>query len=217
MGDVAALIRTLGEERAAAVVGHDWGGNVAWHFAMEYPQMLERLAILNMPHPLEMERGLRRPQQIKKSYYIFLYQLPRVPELLVRGGDFAVVRRMWQKDGVPPEDIDRLVEALRVADGVTGPINYYRSAFRSALTMRAKPVRQIDHPVLVIWGERDAYLGKEMAVPNPRWVPHARVEFLPEATHWVQAVSPERVNALLLEFLREGRPYRGRSAASMVG
>jgi pimeloyl-ACP methyl ester carboxylesterase len=100
---------------------------------------------------------------------------------------------------------------------VTGPINYYRSAFRSALTMRAKPVRQIDHPVLVIWGERDAYLGKEMAVPNPRWVPHARVEFLPEATHWVQAVSPERVNALLLEFLREGRPYRGRSAASMVG
>jgi len=198
-------------------VGHDWGGNVAWHFAMDYPELFERLVILNMPHPLEMAKGLRTPQQLKKSHYIFWFQLPRIPEGLARAREFGVFRSAWQREGVEPEDIERLTRALEATGSLTGAINYYRSAFRSAALGRAKRVTRIEQPTLVIWGEQDAYLGKELAHPSAKWVPNARVETIPEASHWVQLAAPARVNELMLEFLREGRPYRMQSASSSMG
>ena len=203
-GDVDGLIRALGEE-SAHVVGHDWGAVVAWDFAMRFPKRLQRLAILNVPHPQVMLRALlRSPRQMRKSWYIFFFQLPMLPERFVRKDDYAMLRKSLGAGRlVPPapEDIEPYVDAARRADSLRGGIGYYRAIFRGGAALRAKPSR-IDAPVLVVWGERDLYLGKELATPPPKLVPNARVEFLPDASHWVQVDSPARVNALLVPFLR---------------
>ena len=201
-GDVAGLIRALGRTKAI-VVGHDWGAMVAWAFANEYPEMLERLAILNVPHPLAMMRGLRRPAQLKKSWYIFFFQLPVVPERLMARDDFAIIRKMFRADGFPDDDIDRYVEALRVPGVVPAALAYYRASMRRVLTGRVPKMRTIDQDVLVIWGDQDLALGRELAEPPKRFVPHARVVHIPDATHWVQNAAPERVNELLLDFVAQ--------------
>lgn len=203
--DVAGLIRGLGAERAI-VVGHDWGGAVAWTFAMRYPELLERLAILNVPHPARFLRALRTPRQLRKSWYMFFFQLPRLPEASVRRGNFAMFRATFRHDPVRPgafsdDDIERYIAALARPGALTAAINYYRALFRQNPRRMQASFRPIEAPVLVIWGMQDRYLGAELAEPDAQWAPHARVERLPDASHWVQVDRPERVNALLLEFL----------------
>ncbi|MBN9166279.1 MAG: alpha/beta fold hydrolase [Myxococcales bacterium] len=201
-GDIAGLIRALGRKKAI-VVGHDWGAVVAWAFANEYPEMLERLAILNVPHPLAMMRGLRRPAQLMKSWYMFFFQLPFVPERLIATGDFSMIRRTFRADGVPAEDIERYVAALRVPGAVRSALAYYRASIRRVLTGRVPRMHTIDKPVLIVWGDKDRFLGSEMAEPPKRFVPHARVVHIPEASHWVQNDAPAKVNELLLEFVAQ--------------
>lgn len=201
-GDVAGLIRALGREKAI-VVGHDWGGMVAWGFAQAFPSMLERLAILNVPHPLEMQKGLRTPQQLKKSWYMFFFQLPfGIPERMIAKDDFAYLRTLFGDDGFANEEIEKYVDAMRVPGAVTGAVNWYRAAIRRVLSASTPKTQRIDCPVLVIWGEKDRFLGKEMSVPPERWVPNQRVVHIPDATHWVQNAAIERVNELLLEHAR---------------
>jgi pimeloyl-ACP methyl ester carboxylesterase len=203
VNDVAALIRWAGAERAT-VVGHDWGANVAWHFAMRHPEMLDRLVILNVPHPSLMPRALTKPSQLLKSAYMFFFQLPWLPERAFRAGNVALMRKTLENDPVREgaftrDDIERYVVAAKQPGAVTGGMNYYRAAFRQPKG-QAQP-RAIAAPVLVIWGEQDRYIGKELADPPRHLVPNARVERLPDASHWVQNDRPERVNQLLLEFL----------------
>ncbi|XYI03850.1 alpha/beta fold hydrolase [Sorangium sp. So ce1128] len=206
--DVAALIQqAAGAERAAAVVGHDWGAGVAWAFAMRYPALLERLAILNGPHPARLLAGFRTARQLRKSWYMFFFQLPKLPELLAQRNDYALFRASVQEDprrpgAVTDEDLARYLEAWSRPGALTATINYYRALFRpSSLRDVGKPPR-IDTPVLVIWGEHDRYLGAELATPDPELVPNARVARIPDASHFVHYDRPERVNQLLLEFLR---------------
>jgi pimeloyl-ACP methyl ester carboxylesterase len=206
--DVERLIGTLGEERAV-VVGHDWGGMLAWATAMLHPERVERLAILNVPHPERLARALRIPRQYLKSSYAFFFQLPWLPERLLRAGDFASLRSVFRNDPVRPgtfgaQDIERYVGALSRPGALTATINYYRALARH--TPAGALRRRIGAPVLVVWGERDLFLVPELARPDPAWVPDARVERLPDASHWVQQDSPERVNALLLDFM--GSPQR---------
>jgi epoxide hydrolase 4 len=198
VADVAGLVRACGRERAH-VVGHDWGGAVAWEFAARRPELLGRLVILNVPHPRELLRGLRRPSQLRKSWYMGFFQLPRVPERLLAARDFAALRRVFGDR--PPAEIDKYVEAAKHTRALSGPINYYRAAMRDAARGRPPTYRPIVAPTLVIWGENDAFLGKEMARPDSRWVPNTRVEVLAGASHWVQLDAPERVNRLLVEHL----------------
>jgi len=202
--DVDGLIRALGEDKAH-VVGHDWGAVVAWEFAMRYPARLRKLAILNVPHPHVMVRALlRSPTQVAKSWYIFFFQLPHLPELFVQQNDYAFMRKSLATGRLvrpAPSEIDPYVEAAKRADSLQGGINYYRAMFRGLRSrLKTRPPR-IDAEVLVIWGERDAFLGRELATPPKKLVPNARVEFLPEASHWVQVDTPTRVNALLVPFL----------------
>jgi epoxide hydrolase 4 len=206
--DVDGLVRALGADRAH-VVGHDWGAVVAWEFAMRYPARLERLAILNVPHPQVMLRALMRsPAQLRKSWYIFFFQLPHVPELFIQQNDYASLRKSLAAGRLvrPARDeIDPYVDAARRAESLRGGVNYYRATFRSMRdNLRRRPA-PIDAEVLVIWGERDLFLGRELATPPPKLVPHARVEFLPEASHWVQVDAPGRVNDLLVPFLAAAR------------
>ncbi|MCA1827871.1 MAG: alpha/beta fold hydrolase [Myxococcales bacterium] len=190
VGDVASLIEALGRDRAD-VVGHDWGGYVAWYVAMWRPERVRRLAQLNIPHPQRVLRRLWTPRQLRKSWYIFFFQLPFFPERFMTD---EALRRLYRKIHTPDE-IEIIVQSVRDR---SPPIHYYRAALRHpSLRWRA-----IEAPVLVLWGERDRWLGKELAEPDPRWVPNARVERIAEAGHWVHAEAADRVNELLLAFLR---------------
>ena len=195
VADAAALIGALGRERAD-VVGHDWGGHIAWHLAMWNPARVRRLAVLNVPHPARMFRALRTLRQLRKSWYIFFFQLPFLPERFMSPRSIRVAfRHMTARKGAfDEEDVEANVQA---AGDRTAPINYYRAAGR----YRGPPLRPVEAETLLVWGEKDRWLGPDLAEPDPRWVPRARIERIPSASHWVQADAPERVNELLLSFL----------------
>jgi epoxide hydrolase 4 len=203
--DVVHLIRACGEERAA-VVGHDWGAAVAWIAAMHHPARVQKLAILNVPHPYRFLRGLRSLSQLRKSWYVFFFQIPWLPEVAVRANNFASLRAIFRNDPVrpgafSPQDIERYIEAISRPGALTAAMNYYRALFRQSPARVQGQMRRVEMPVLVIWGERDRYLGAELAEPDRNWVPNVHVERLQEGSHWVQLDQPEEVNALLLEFL----------------
>lgn len=206
-GDIERLVAWAGVERAA-VVGHDWGGAIAWQLAVQAPAVVERLGILNVPHPLSMARGLRTLRQVRKSWYIGAFQVPWMPEAVLHAGQFAVLRRILRDDptnpnAFTPEDVRRYVEVWSRPGGLTEPINYYRALRYANLRQLRNFERPIDIPTLVIWGERDRYLGSELAEPPREVVRNVRVERLPEASHWVHLDEPATINRLLIGFLRE--------------
>ena len=202
--DVRALIRERGAERAY-VAGHDWGGGVAWIAAMNHPEVVERLAILNVPHPRRMLQGLRTPRQLAKSWYFLFFQLPWLPELSARARGWWGWRKLFEKEARPgaytPSDIQRYVEAWSQPGAPTGMINYYRAVLRQSPRRAESRIRPVDAPTLVIWGQRDRHLGAEFAEPEHADVPNlAGVVRLPEASHWVHQDEPERVSELLVDF-----------------
>ena len=165
--------------------------------------MVERIAILNVPHPERMIAAFRTLKQLRKSWYMFFFQLPVVPERLLAANDFRALKRALSESprGFDDTDIQRYVESWSQPGALKGMLDYYRAALRQSPRSAIARMSPIDAPVLVIWGERDSVLGRELARPEPKWVTNARVEYLPEATHWVQHDAPQRVNELLLEFL----------------
>lgn len=202
-GDIAGLIRALGREKAI-VVGHDWGAVVAWMFAQEHQDMLERLSILNVPHPLTMQRALQRSaKQMMRSWYIFFFQIPKLPEMVIARNDYEFIRRTFGADKIPSEDIEKYVAALRKPGVTRSAVNYYRATMRRLFKGRIPKTHVIDRPVLVLWGDRDRFLGQELADPPIRFVPNQRVVHFPDASHWVQVDAADGVNQRLLEFFRE--------------
>jgi pimeloyl-ACP methyl ester carboxylesterase len=215
--DVAELVRRAGADRAH-IVGHDWGGLVAWRVAMSHPTVVDRLVVLNAPHPGAMLRGLFRNGQLKRSRYILFFQVPRLAERRFAAEDFAILRRYLRRDPVRPgafseEDVQRYVEALRQPGALTAALNYYRAAFRSAPLLLFQSHPRIVAPVLLIWGERDRYLGLHLIDGTQGWVDDLRVERIPEASHWVQADAPDRVNGLIVGHLGGGRLVPERAPA----
>jgi epoxide hydrolase 4 len=204
--DVERLIRTCGEG-TATVVGHDWGAIAAWIAAMRLPGRFERLAILNVPHPARSLDGLLSPMQLLRSSYMFFFQIPRLPEEVIRAGDFALLRSVFRSDPVQPEaftaeDIERYVGAIARPGVLTASLNYYRALLRNPRETRAL-LQRVEAPVLVIWGEKDRFLSRRLAEPPRLWVPNLiRVKRLPDASHWVAEDCPLEVNTLLLDFLR---------------
>jgi epoxide hydrolase 4 len=208
--DVADLIVALGAG-SAAVAGHDWGGGLAWLLAMQHPKRVERLVLLNAPHPVRFLKGLRSPRQLRRSWYILAFQLPWLPERLVAARDFQALRWIFRHQPTRPgaftaQDIDRYVVAAAQPGALRAAINYYRAAFRANPLAQAHGLRRVDIPTLIIWGDQDRSLGRELAEPDRAWVPDVRVERIAEASHWVQADDPERVNQLIVDFLE---PIRG--------
>ncbi len=202
-GDVRELIAERGGERAM-LVGHDWGAAVAWATAFTHPDVVDRLAILNVPHPRRLLAGLRTARQLRKSWYMFFFQLTWLPERLVSRNRWQFFRDLFEHDAragaFTSADIERYVEAWSRTGAATATINYYRAAFRRTPARAAARIQPIVAPTLVIWGERDRHLGAELAEPERRDVPNLeRVERL-DASHWVQHDEPETVNRLLIEF-----------------
>jgi pimeloyl-ACP methyl ester carboxylesterase len=207
--DVAGLIRAHGAAKAA-VIGHDWGANVAWMFAQEHPSMITRLGILNVPHPRRsIEDGMRSLSQLRKSWYFFFFQLPWLPEWWLSKNDFRTVRRFFEQDGVPGADAREYVAAARAAgDNLRAAVNYYRAFMRQVAWGRAPSWKRIETPTLIIWGEKDRYIDRSLSDPGPL-VPHRRLERIAHGSHWVQNDAPERVNELLVDFLGDLQPLRG--------
>jgi len=201
--DIRGLIQSLGAE-SACVAGHDFGGTVAWALAMAHPEVVERLAILNAAHPRKLNDGLKHPNQLRKLWYFFFFQPPGLPERVVRAGNWRFFRR-YQRDAQPPytaEETERYVESWSQPGAATAIINLYRAAVRQSKQAQAQ-LRPIAAPTLVIWGQRDRYLGPQLAEPSREDVPQLdRVERLDKASHWVHHDEAERVTQLLTDFFR---------------
>jgi epoxide hydrolase 4 len=201
VSDVAALIRDRGEAKAF-VVGHDWGAGVAWSFAMEHPEMVERLVVLNGPHPERLLHELRTsPVQWIRSWYMFFFQLPSLPEAVAQLDGYAFLLKPLREeptraDAFTRDDLARYVEAYARPGALTAMINWYRAILRG----KAIEVRRVDVDVLVLWGEKDPHLDREIATPSSELVPNARVVFVPGATHWIQHDAPTLVNERLISF-----------------
>jgi len=211
--DVAGLIKVLGRERAI-VVGHDWGGGVAWATAMMRPEIVERLIVMNCPHPQKMREHLRsNPRQLLRSWYIFLFQLPWLPEALFRAGDFALVRRTLQKGAVQKNafsaaDLEHFRAAFDRPYSITAAINYYRALMRGGFLRKSVGSdllgRKIEAPTMLIWGERDFALGKELTYEmEPLFSGPFQIKYIPDSGHWVQQEKPDLVNRYMVDFLAD--------------
>jgi pimeloyl-ACP methyl ester carboxylesterase len=211
---LAADIRDLIHERGAEtamLVGHDWGGTIAWTMAMHHPEVVERLAILNAAHPRKLSQGLHHPGQLRKSWYFFFFDLPELPETVVHANHWHFFRHFLgdARPAFTKEETDRYIEAWSQPGAATGMINYYRSSVRTSPKRAEAALRPIEAPTLVIWGERDRYLGPELAEPDHDDVPNLdRVERLPNASHWVHHDEAERVTQLLTEFFAAAPPAK---------
>ncbi|MCK9684433.1 alpha/beta fold hydrolase [Scleromatobacter humisilvae] len=202
--DIVALVRALGRERAQ-VVGHDWGGAVTWYLAEHHADVVERVAIIDVPHGGTFERYLRsHPSQMLKSWYMLFFQLPRLPEALLRANDFrrlahAIVATSLS-GAFTPEDLAIYRQAWAQPGALTGMLNWYR-----ALRLTSKLPRgtgRVAIPVRLMWGDRDHALEPAMAEASIARCDAGEVFHFPDATHWLPREEPERVTALLLEFLR---------------
>jgi epoxide hydrolase 4 len=209
--DIRALIHERGAE-SALLVGHDWGGSVAWLTAMKYPEVVDRLAVLNAAHPRKLSQGLHHPGQLRKSWYFFFFDLPELPESIVHADNWRFFRH-FLRDARPgaftAKDMERYVEAWSQPGAAAGMINYYRSSVRQSPKVAEAQIRPVQARTLVIWGERDRYLGPELAEPDHDDVPNLdHVERLPDASHWVHHDDPERVTQLLTGFFALAAPTK---------
>jgi epoxide hydrolase 4 len=202
--DVRVLIEALGE-REAILVGHDWGGIIAWLCAIRYPDYVRRLVVLNAPHPAAMLRAWRRPGQLARSAYVGFFQLRGLAERAIARDDYAVIRRTlrgtdrgraWLSD----EDVQRYVTAIARPGVLSAALEYYRQ-LRPRHLAALGPLRVISAPTLLLWGELDTALGPELAEGLEPWVRDFTLQRFPVAGHWLNQQEPERVNAALLDFL----------------
>jgi pimeloyl-ACP methyl ester carboxylesterase len=212
--DMCALIDHVApQEKKAIVVGHDWGGGVAWHLAATRPEHCTRLVVMNCPHPAMMLRALRSKwSQIKKSWYIFFFQIPFLPERFLLRDVERRLPKMFRAMAVDrtnfsDEEVAPIVEAVKKPGAAKGMIGWYRAAIRRGLLQPkvANAMPKIDAPTLLLWATEDKALGYDDLVPGTeRYVPGLRIEKIPQCGHFVQQEKPEAVNARLIAFLREG-------------
>jgi pimeloyl-ACP methyl ester carboxylesterase len=205
--DIAGLIDAAKAEfapREVALIGHDWGAGVAWYFASQQLRPLDALIIMNVPHPACFRAALKRWRQLRKSWYIGFFQIPWLPDLLLRANHGAAVERMFLQSSLYPESFAGEVMAV-YRDNVSQPgaatamLNWYRAFARRGF-------READFPViatrtLVIWGEADVAIDLITLDGTEKYVADLTLRRLPGISHWVQQEAPEMVNAMMVSFL----------------
>jgi epoxide hydrolase 4 len=201
--DVLGLIDALDYEKVN-LVGHDWGAVVAWMFANQHPERLNRLSIMNVPHPLVMRRFLLRDfEQIRRSWYVFLFQLPWIPEAGMKQNNWRGAVRALRGSGkihtFTDQDIERYKESWSQPGAMTTMINWYRAITRYPPKM--KDNARIKVPTLMMWGLKDFALSHRMARPSMDYVDEGNLILFPEATHWVHLDAADEVNHYLIDFL----------------
>lgn len=211
--DVTALIEAAAAEspvEEVMLIAHDWGAIIAWAWAILHGQgkinaPFTRLVIMNVPHPKVMARELRRWEQLKKSWYVFFFQLPGLPERYMAANDAAGVRRAFagmavDKSRFGKDVLDVYARAAQQPGAMTAMVNYYRALMRhrDAVDLGDAMVKV---PTLMVWGEEDTALGLGCTIGTEQWVPGLKLHRLPMVSHWVQQEAPEKVNAILGEWL----------------
>jgi pimeloyl-ACP methyl ester carboxylesterase len=210
--DIRALVEHLGHKRFI-LVAHDWGGGVAWPFAIRHPQYLEKLIIINAPHPVTFVRELRdNPAQRKASQYILVHRTPGAEGILARD-NYAVLVTSLLRDGIrdgyfTEEDKKAYIEAWSQPGALTGGLNYYRAAHLGSFTGESDDILSADPslftvrvPTLVIWGEKDRYLLTGNLEGLEEYVPNLTLKRIPDGSHWVIHEKPGLVNSHIREFI----------------
>ncbi len=200
--DVEGVIKGLGYDRCI-LVGHDWGGAIAWYFSYAHPEMVERLVVLNIPHPAKFAAGLRTPQQLMRSWYAFALQIPALPELVLQTFDYEILENALKgmavdKSTFTQADIEAYKDAAAKRGALTAMINYYRNPFNN---LQQHDWNLLPVPTLMIWGEDDKALGKELTYGMEEYVRDFQIHYIPNCGHWVQQERPELVNQYIREFL----------------
>ncbi len=205
--DVTALAQTLGYD-SFSLVGHDWGGLVAWHLAIRHAACLQRVAILNAPHPAAMVRHIARSTlQAVRSAYVGFFQLPWLPEAALRMHGHALLGKALTASSLPgtfsDEELAVYRSAWSIEGALTGMLNWYRAALLAPSGHSAKVLI----PVRILWGDKDSALESPLAELSAAHCANVEVFHLPDATHWLHHEKSARVNELLIEFL--SRPASG--------
>lgn len=207
--DVPALIRALGAERAH-VVGHDWGGVIAWGAALRHPEVVDKLVVLNAPHPAAYIRELRQnPRQLLKSWYIGWFQIPGVAEWSLTRNNGQGTADMFRRSTIderafPPEDLAAYRRAVMRPGAASAILAYYRTLRSNMAGMSRAGQQTVQAETLLIWGMQDVALVPSLTDDLEQWAPRLRVARIPDAGHWVQHERPDEVNRLLLDALVSG-------------
>ena len=201
--DVIDLIDAL-EYDKVNMIGHDWGAAVAWTSAIHHPERIQRLGILNAPHPAVISRFLQRDlEQLRRSWYIFFFQLPWLPEAGMRADDWRGAARALRGSGkihtFTNEDIDKYKEAWSQPGAMNAMINWYRAAARYPLPIIND--MSVKVPTLMMWGMNDVALSHRMARPSMDYCDEGNLILFPDATHWVQLDAADEVNHYMIDFL----------------
>lgn len=203
LADTAALIDASGA-KSVTLIGHDWGGIVAWMFALRRIRTLDRFVVMNLPHPQRFREALQQKEQRRRSRYATFFQIPWLPEFLFRLGGARAIGEAFHsmaidKSRFPPEVLNVYKSAALEPGALTAMLNWYRAnPFRSML---GEAAAVLETPTLMIWGEEDTALGKEMTDQTDLLVRDFTLRTLPNVSHWVQQEAPEAVNEILEAWL----------------
>jgi pimeloyl-ACP methyl ester carboxylesterase len=200
--DVVALAAHYTSE-PFLLVGHDWGAVAAWWTTTRHPEKVRKLAVLNCPHPAVWRETMDKdPAQRRASWYVLAFQIPWLPEALMRMRNYRALVQALRESKTPVSDaeVDRYREAWRQPGALTATINWYRAIRRHRFA--PIPAGSIATPVQIVWGKNDRYALPALAEASKALCADARLTYLPEATHWVAHDEPDRVNAILLDFLK---------------
>jgi pimeloyl-ACP methyl ester carboxylesterase len=190
----------------AFVVGHDWGAGVAWYLAAQHSERVIRTAMLSVPHPrVFMKNLVMNPAQLRRSWYILFFQLPWLPEFILRRRDWALLVRALRNTSPPgafcDSDIEQYKESWARKGALTAMLNWYRAALLCPSKLAVDPnASRVKVPALVIWGKNDQFAGEAMAKESLEYCDDGRLEIFENASHWVQHEEPTQVNSLLSQF-----------------
>ncbi|PZD96334.1 alpha/beta hydrolase [Paenibacillus sambharensis] len=201
VADIVGLIGQTGQRQVFAA-GHDFGAMAAWMLAASHPQLVKKAVMINVPHPRVLTANLlKSPQQMIRSSYMAFFQLPFLPELILRRNNWRLAAAAMAKSSRPGTFTEAELHQYRAAwsrpKAFTSMLNWYRALPRQIGGLKAGPC---EVPSLVIWGEKDAFLRREMAEQSMKWCTDGRLELIPQATHWVHLEEAERVNRTMERF-----------------
>lgn len=205
--DVAALFEAAGAKKRL-LIGHDWGGIIAWAYAMEGRLPLDGLICMNAPHLAVFGNLMRASwKQRMKSWYMGFFQVPWLPEALTtaqgaRAITQSFVREAVDKSRFPPEVTEVYRQNALIPGAMTAMINYYRANVFDMARFSREDVKPIDVPTLLIWGDSDSFMGVEATDGYGPYVKDFTLKRLPRVSHWVQQEAPDAVNAELERWLR---------------
>jgi pimeloyl-ACP methyl ester carboxylesterase len=201
--DITNLASALGRE-TFQIVGHDWGGSVAWSIASRHPARLQRMVVLNAPHPAVWIDAMRNdPDQRRKSGYVRLLQTPWLPEALVRLGRYEGLGKAFataRPQAFTTDVMQTYRDAWRMPGALTAMLNWYRALLRQPLAMPAP--RTLTTPCLILWGDGDSLALPKLADESAALCAEAEVAHLPGEGHWINHDARETVLAYLQRFLK---------------